>query len=380
MRDANQGFFDIAVNFEDIFCSSKVDCTTPGEGDEEIPLQLLFHPETGERHDTIVIGRACTAGPGKETQIHTTPTYITCGIAPPVFGPNMPETRHIGLVFGWNPSSGDGNQGQSNLISGWDPWFFNGMAPWALGLLPGDDWIGYPSLASIVDQIAWENANYSGMEQLPGLGKVYQNEAIGFDFELLEKWWTHVAICQNPDPDGTCPCFDTDEDGFCDCEVTVTASDFGTMCCDGPSYDVNGEITNCASAYFQGIDSLPAADQIDWDFAGCSLLTAFTATDSDGFPPSDEGSFSNYPYGSSATLVATDGSGDPLLGGNAIAFDTLDLAGGKGQLLCTRHPLDTTGTSNYDTMYDSVDNVQSLLTFCMEGDPINTPLQLCVEP
>ncbi len=45
MRDARQGFFDIAVNFEDIFCSAKLDTCYPDgddDGTDPDPIALLF--------------------------------------------------------------------------------------------------------------------------------------------------------------------------------------------------------------------------------------------------------------------------------------------------------------------------------------------------
>jgi len=74
MRDANQGFFDIAVNFADIFCSAKFDCID----DEGGPLELLHDPATGKRAPTGVLGFACTAGPGETTWLHLDDVVITC--------------------------------------------------------------------------------------------------------------------------------------------------------------------------------------------------------------------------------------------------------------------------------------------------------------
>ncbi|MBL8786659.1 MAG: hypothetical protein JNJ59_17270 [Deltaproteobacteria bacterium] len=54
MRNAKQGFFDIAVNFEDLFCSAKVDCR---------PTGLLYDADQ-TREATVVYALACTAGPG----------------------------------------------------------------------------------------------------------------------------------------------------------------------------------------------------------------------------------------------------------------------------------------------------------------------------
>ena len=62
MRDAEQGFFDIAVNFEDVFCSAKAD-SCYGEDDN---ITLLFGDDENDtlgRDHTLVVGFACTAGP-----------------------------------------------------------------------------------------------------------------------------------------------------------------------------------------------------------------------------------------------------------------------------------------------------------------------------
>lgn len=59
MRGAEQGFFDFAVDFEDIFCSAKLD--TCYEGNR--PIELLFGAD-GERDRTAVMATACTAGAG----------------------------------------------------------------------------------------------------------------------------------------------------------------------------------------------------------------------------------------------------------------------------------------------------------------------------
>ena len=76
MRDANQGFFDIAVNFEDIFCSAKVDtCYAGGQA-----IELLFDRDA-KRAPTAVFAFACTAGPGADvdTVLHLGSLAIDCG-------------------------------------------------------------------------------------------------------------------------------------------------------------------------------------------------------------------------------------------------------------------------------------------------------------
>ena len=73
MRQANQGFFDIAVNFDDIFCSAKVDCAYPATATSPArPIELVFDPATGKRVQTVVWAFACTDGdPGATTATAT---------------------------------------------------------------------------------------------------------------------------------------------------------------------------------------------------------------------------------------------------------------------------------------------------------------------
>jgi hypothetical protein len=77
LRQANQGFFDIGVNFEDIFCSAKVDC----KSDPVTPIKLLFNPATGQRDTTVVAAFACTAGAGAgvSTMLYRDGLKVTCG-------------------------------------------------------------------------------------------------------------------------------------------------------------------------------------------------------------------------------------------------------------------------------------------------------------
>ncbi len=82
MRDANQGFFDVAVNFEDVFCSAKLDC-----------VDQLLHRPGGARDLTAVLGFACTSG-ADETCLYATAITLDCG------GTN---------VWTIDPSQGPGN-------------------------------------------------------------------------------------------------------------------------------------------------------------------------------------------------------------------------------------------------------------------------------
>ncbi|PKN54033.1 MAG: hypothetical protein CVU56_28705 [Deltaproteobacteria bacterium HGW-Deltaproteobacteria-14] len=65
MRPAQQGFFDVAVDFDQLFCSAKVDCLD-AQGQ---PLALLFDT-TNTRSTTVVAALACTSGTS------TPPTYL----------------------------------------------------------------------------------------------------------------------------------------------------------------------------------------------------------------------------------------------------------------------------------------------------------------
>jgi hypothetical protein len=76
MRSAQQGFFDVAVNFEDLFCSAKADCVG-----SDGPLTLLHDPRTpnGPRLPTVVLALACTGGLGAATELHWGEVSLVCG-------------------------------------------------------------------------------------------------------------------------------------------------------------------------------------------------------------------------------------------------------------------------------------------------------------
>lgn len=88
MREADQGFFDVAVNFSDVFCSAKVDCQY--DGGEWI---RLVHGDNGVRTASAVVAFACTdgndAGSPGATNLYTSNVTVTCdddgaGANPPV--------------------------------------------------------------------------------------------------------------------------------------------------------------------------------------------------------------------------------------------------------------------------------------------------------
>ena len=73
-RAAQQGFFDVAVTFDNIFCSAKLDCLD----DHDQPLALLFDA-SGVRARTAVLALACTGGlDGSDTTLYHDDVVVTC--------------------------------------------------------------------------------------------------------------------------------------------------------------------------------------------------------------------------------------------------------------------------------------------------------------
>ena len=135
-RPAEQGFFDIGVSFEDLFCSAKLDC----ERADGEPLALLFDPATGTRSLTAVLALACTAGPDAgATWLHRDDVRVSC---------------RDGLTFTVQPDLGPGNL---------DPAF-----PFTAGT---------PNTTHLFFQAA----TYRGEEPLAGAKKAYWNVALGLN-------------------------------------------------------------------------------------------------------------------------------------------------------------------------------------------------------
>ena len=95
MRAARQGFFDVAVTFDDLFCSGKVDCAP-----------ALLHGPDGERARTTVLAFACTSGldldldPANDTRLFANDLVVSCanGAAPDtvaVLDLAAPAGRHL---------------------------------------------------------------------------------------------------------------------------------------------------------------------------------------------------------------------------------------------------------------------------------------------
>jgi hypothetical protein len=153
MRQANQGFFDIAVTFDDIFCSAKLDCLDSDDG----PLELLFDGD--ERAQTVVMAFACTAGLNESTTLYLSDVAIRCA--------GDAEAYSI------DPTAGLGN-------------------------------------LTLVDPPAmiFGAAVYRGREDFSDMDKCYWNTAVGLDVENLGASCTLSATgtaSGTPFPDNTSP-------------------------------------------------------------------------------------------------------------------------------------------------------------------------------
>jgi len=100
MRSAQQGFLDVVVSFDDVFCSAKYDtCYADASGAPADPIHLLFGASGGRQH-TGVMALACAAAPGTSvgTELHLSAMVARCV--------NADGNE---LVFPIRPESGPGN-------------------------------------------------------------------------------------------------------------------------------------------------------------------------------------------------------------------------------------------------------------------------------
>ncbi|TNF30476.1 MAG: hypothetical protein EP329_13700 [Deltaproteobacteria bacterium] len=118
VREANQGFFDVAVSFADIFCSAKLDC-----------IDQFLYNAAGERDQTVIVALACTTGAGTATILHLDNLEVDCS--------DGTQTQIV-------PTAGPGNTGQTGAH-------------------------------------VFQVATYRGAEQLAPYQKCYWNTAIGLD-------------------------------------------------------------------------------------------------------------------------------------------------------------------------------------------------------
>jgi len=142
LRSAGQGFVDVAVAFDDIFCSAKLDCRE----------RFLHHPETGEREATVIVALACTTGEGTTTYMHASDLTLTCQV--------QMEAGAATYVL-----ENDGTVGQHGPVRAYPSGLF--------GNAPG----------------IYQWATYQGREELTSNGepleKCFWNRAIGLDLAAL---------------------------------------------------------------------------------------------------------------------------------------------------------------------------------------------------
>jgi len=175
MRPASQGFFDVAVNFNDVFCSAKLDCcddpagaTCALDGTEDIAL--LFDAGA-QRASTMVLGFACTAGAGegRETNLYLDPLALDC---------TSPSDATFAADVTIDPSGTVGNQ----CVAGAD-----GMSQ-CTGVVAEAD-------AAVVDadDLLFQVGVYRGAELLESGGeaaqKVYWNVALGVKRPAIGSCW-----------------------------------------------------------------------------------------------------------------------------------------------------------------------------------------------
>jgi hypothetical protein len=111
VRTANQGFFDIGVRFDEIFCSAKVDCSAPvtdALGTTTLEPLRLVHNGDGVEDTTAVIAVACTAGVGADdpTELHLNAPRIDCPPSPLSAYHQLPLDIPEGYAWDTPPASG----------------------------------------------------------------------------------------------------------------------------------------------------------------------------------------------------------------------------------------------------------------------------------
>ncbi len=198
LRSADQGFFDIGVNFADIFCSAKLDCVDA----------LLHDPATNERGPTANIAFACTAGAGQDTTLYWGEAAIVCR-----------DGANIRARYPIDPTLGRGQHGPIAATPTQSP--------------PG----------------VFESAIYSGTEDFADLDKCYWNMALGLDATALGPDCTFEATATAADAPFTAPPFSTPSDAVYpiirwSVPLTGPANTLNTLVCGAHALNANdGRVT-----------------------------------------------------------------------------------------------------------------------------------------
>ncbi len=103
-RPARQGFFDIGVMFDDIFCSAKLDCGVSRAIADD--MLLLHDPRNGERGTTAVLAFACSAGPDDDvdTRLYLDDLRIACDDGDTIVAVDIPGNVDFSLPPSANPT------------------------------------------------------------------------------------------------------------------------------------------------------------------------------------------------------------------------------------------------------------------------------------
>jgi len=102
-RQAEQGFFDVAVQFKDLFCAAKLDCQNADGSDLE-----LLHAPGGARDMTVVLGFACTGSLTGATYLYMDDPTIRCtGTAPALVTVDPTGQGQVDLGGTPDPNPGD---------------------------------------------------------------------------------------------------------------------------------------------------------------------------------------------------------------------------------------------------------------------------------
>lgn len=75
MRNAELGFFDTVVRFQDVFCAAKLDCV---ENDGQTTLEYLYDPATQSDGPTAVLGFVCLGGSGADISMYLDDITVDC--------------------------------------------------------------------------------------------------------------------------------------------------------------------------------------------------------------------------------------------------------------------------------------------------------------
>ncbi|MCC6623246.1 MAG: hypothetical protein IT385_18450 [Deltaproteobacteria bacterium] len=139
LRSGGQGFFDVAVTFDDIFCAAKLECK------DDLLTYPAGHAREGQRGSAAILGFACTSNE-EATSLYLSRIRITCeGLAEPIL--ISPAGTHR------PPRAG-------------------GQGPIALPPAPADP-------------LVYEHGIYWALEAMTDFQKCFWNFAIGIDEAVL---------------------------------------------------------------------------------------------------------------------------------------------------------------------------------------------------